>query len=460
MNNRQYSFEDIIVDIPIEISCIKSLKIELCPGEHGKAYLLGILKEESYQGIHRLTSKTVVRIKVKKDTGEETLFSGIPVGITIRQDRSVYEAEIIMKSVSFLMDVKKKNKSFQNKDKPFSRLFETLLNEYGGDVLDLASHGKSQVSVLVQYGETDWEFLKRAASRTGAQVYPDVRFDIPKIFVGVPSGETAAETGKNHVITKNEGKYLILDSNFSGWTEQDVISWEFESTTHYGIGDRISYEGFSFIIEEKTIEMKDGFLKCRYVLKNKNGMKEHVINHTGLKGTAIEGTVLAVKRDKIKIHLSIDKSQSLSEAAWFPFLTPYAAEGSTGWHSMPEEGEKVLLCFPTEKEEDAYAGMVLRTDGDKNSKTRKSNVKYFSTEQGNELAFKPESISISTRGNALRMKLDESSGIRIKSCLDIHLNAEKISGSFGDIELQSNEKIVLATPTSSIIVDDIVHIKG
>ncbi|GLB28687.1 hypothetical protein LAD12857_06100 [Lacrimispora amygdalina] len=460
MNNRKYSYEDIILDIPVEFSCIKTLKIEQYPNDHGRACLSGVLKEESHQGIHRLTSKTVVRIKVKNDMGEETLFCGIPVDITVKQNRGVYEAEIKMKSVSFLMDVKKKSKSFQNKDKSFSSLFNTLLREYGGDVLDHASHGKLQGCALVQYEETDWEFFKRAASRVGALIFPDVRFDIPKIFVGVPSGESAAETGKNHVITKNEGNYLFLDSNYKGWMEQDAISWEFETIANYGIGDRISYEGASFVIEEKTIELVSGILNCRYGMKNENGMKDHISYHAGLKGTALKGTVLAVERDKLKLHLSIDKSQSLSEAAWYPFLTPYAAEGSTGWYSMPEEGEMVLLYFPTEKEEDAYAGTALRTRGEKNPKTKKSNVKYFGTEQGNELAFSPESISVSTRGNALRLKFDEKSGVRIKSRRDIHLKAQKISGRCGSMEIQSNEKIVIATPSSSIIVDDIVHIKG
>ena len=460
MNKRQYSYEDIFLDSPVAFSHIKTLKIKQCPNDHGKACLSGILKDESYQGIHKLTSKTVVKIKAKSGAGEETLFCGIPVGITIRQERGVYEAEIKMKSVSFLMDVKKKNKSFQNKDKSYSWLFETLLQGYGGDVLDHASHGKLQGCALIQYEETDWEFLKRAASRVGALVFPDVRFDIPKIFVGAPLGDLAAEAGKNHVITKNEGKYLFLDRNFEDWMEQDVLSCEFESRENHGIGDRITYEGASLVIAEKIMEMKGGNLIFQYGLRNENGLKEHVIYHAGLKGTALKGTVLAARRDHLKLHLSIDKSQSPSEAAWYPFLTPYAAEGATGWYSMPEKGETVSLNFPTEKEEDAYVGTALRNKGEKNPKTRKSNVKYYGTEHGNELAFGPERISISTRGNALRMKLDEKSGIRIKSCQDIHLKAQKLSISCGDMEIKSNEKIVIATPSSSMIIDDIVHIKG
>lgn len=460
MENRQYSYEDIFLDIPVAFSSIKELKIEQCSNDHGKACLSGVLKDESYQGIHRLTSKTVVKIKAKRTAGEEILFCGIPVGITITQERGVYVAEIIMKSVSFIMDVKKKSKSFQNKDKSFTWLFETLFKEYGGDVMDHASQGKAQGCALVQYEETDWEFLKRVASRIGAMIFPDVRFDIPKIFVGIPLGDSAAEVGKNHIITKNEGKYLFLDSNFEDWQEQDVISCEFESRESYEIGDRISYEGASLVIAEKTMEMKEGILIFRYGLRNENGLKEHVIYHAGLKGTALKGTVLAARRDKLKLHLSIDKSQTSSGAQWYSYLTPYAAEGSTGWYSMPEKGETVFLYFPTEKEEDAYVLTALRNKGEKNPKTRKSNMKYYGTEQGNELAFGPESISISTRGNALRMKFDEKSGIRIKSCQDIHLKAQKITGSCGNVEMESNEKIVIATPSSSMIVDDIVHIKG
>jgi len=68
-----------------------------------------------------------------------------------------------------------------------------------------------------------------------------------------------------------------------------------------------------------------------------------------LTGTAIEGKVLEVKKDQVRLHLSIDEAQKKEEATWFSLATPYTAGGHSGFYSPPEEGDSVHLALQGKK---------------------------------------------------------------------------------------------------------------
>ena len=84
------------------------------------------------------------------------------------------------------------------------------------------------------------------------------------------------------------------------------------------------------------------------------------LNIPSLSGIAIEGKVLEVKKDQVRLHLSIDEAQKKEEATWFSLATPYTAEGHSGFYSPPEEGESVHLAFPTHREEAAVVRHSVR----------------------------------------------------------------------------------------------------
>lgn len=42
---------------------------------------------------------------------------------------------------------------------------------------------------LIQYQETDWNFLKRMASQLGLPLVPDISYYYPRFYLGLPEGE-------------------------------------------------------------------------------------------------------------------------------------------------------------------------------------------------------------------------------------------------------------------------------
>ncbi len=65
-------------------------------------------------------------------------------------------------------------------------------------------------------------------------------------------------------------------------------------------------------------------------------------------GASIEGKVLAVKEELVKLHLDIDENQSEEEAFWFRYAPPT----TNIMYAMPSIGESVRLYFPSEGNEE------------------------------------------------------------------------------------------------------------
>lgn len=461
MRENKALIQNLMLDLPVKIQDIKEFRIEQSLNNHASAYITGVLKEENQEAMHSLTSQTDVAIKMKKEKGEEIIFCGLPEKVTIRHGYDGYTISLLLKSSSFRMDILKKRRSFQDPENPYKELFQTILREYGGDTFDSASHGAVQKGPLIQYEETDWEFLKRAASQIGAGIFPDICSEKPRVYIGMPEGNSYSESGTEYSLEKNMGDYLRIQKKDGGVTEQGAMSGYLKTGADYQMGDKINIQGVLFIISEKIMEMKKGIFEYRYRLQAKEGLKQTLLLHLGLKGVSIEGQVLDVKEDKLKIHLSIDQTQDPDEAAWYPFYTAYAAKGRTGWYSMPQEGDCVQLYLPEADEKKAYVRAVSRQDGESNPKVMNPAVKYFETIDGKEIKMSPEEMTISAAEDVMYLKMEQESGVEISSHKDIRIKAgNKLTAGCRSMEIESNEKIVLSTNTSGIIIDDVVHIKG
>lgn len=128
---------------------------------------------------------------------------------------------------------------------------------------------------------------------------------------------------------------------------------------------------------------------------------------------------------------------------------------------MPQIGDSVNLYMPTENERQAYVRKVNRLDGETNPKVQDPSIKYYGTVHQEEMKLAPKELTFSAVKNVLYLKMNNQTGIEISSHQDIHIKTPKqFNGECKAIEIESKEKILLATIACSIIVDDIVHIKG
>ncbi|MCL6636847.1 MAG: sporulation protein YqfD [Alicyclobacillus sp.] len=321
-------------------------------------------------------------------------------------------------------------------------------------------------AAFTQDQETDWQFLKRMASRFHTGLIPASSFDKPKFYFGVPEGGYSGRLEDFHYsIRKELANFRISSENDTvGIGESDFIYYEAETDKVLDIGSEVDFKGKTLVVSEVYTEMKNSLLKHRYILCSKKGMTQNTVYHQGITGISLQGKVIAVEKDNVKVHLDIDKEQSIAKAWWFPYSTAYTAEGHSGWYCMPELNDYVRIYFPSHREEEAIAIGSVRKDSEIKEKNKLGNpdIKYFRTAFGKELMFSPEEIVITGKDGEIFIKLNEKDGIqifskkniKIISQADITMSAEK------KVSISAKDEINITCKESSIKMNGITNISG
>lgn len=141
------------------------------PNDHAKAYFSAIIpetKKDSYVEKASVADRIEI-IQVEQGQKRGVLFKGLVTRIKVKTVRSIYYLEVEALSSTYELDIKLKTRSFQNERLSYEELFHKVLQDYNGaDCNDQVSNGAKLERFIIQYEETDWQFLKRVASRLGA----------------------------------------------------------------------------------------------------------------------------------------------------------------------------------------------------------------------------------------------------------------------------------------------------
>lgn len=456
------------------IQQIQNVRIVQRLNEHGRLSLTGILKESMKDDYIKKNLANEQIILSAMGEQSKTLFQGMVKEVSTEAKGGVYFIRISALSNSCEMDQKKESHSFQDKKITYEAVMKDIIKKYsGGDLMDLATKGKALGQLIIQYEETDWEFLKRLASHFHAGILPSLTQDGPKITIGIPKGtQGGKEACVSYEIVKHLEDHLKLVKNgANGLNEADSMKYRLETDTDYYIGEQINCRNTVLYVNSKEAFLSGGILKFRYFLSSKAGFHKATIYNPSITGVSIKGKVLDIIKDKLKVHLEIDSSQNRSKAWKFSYATPYSAEGHSGFYCMPERGDTVLIYFPTHKESDGFGMNSIRKKNKDSDDFDDPDVKIFRTKNGKEIRFSPEEILITCSNGIdevtgedqnIYIKLHQDNGIEIissgpikfKSRKKIRLEAEDA------IELRASNEIRMTCKTSEILIDDKIDICG
>jgi hypothetical protein len=460
------SYSNLTIEFPTKVIEIKKLKIIEEFNEHGiaKVELLAISKDDD-RFIDDITPKTNIKIAYKKGEEEEItpVFIGVMTKIDAKKVDKFFDVTIELKSKSFLMDLKLKDRSFQYFDMTYADLFKKVIEDYPSAVIyDNASNGKIIEVPIIQYRETDYEFLSRLASRLFTGLINNVKSDNQSISIGKFKGDSYIEDTLFYRITRENGEFLKFKLNYGNLiNEEDKIYYKIKSLRNFEILDTVMYEELTFKVYKKETDLENGLVIFTYYLKKETGLIViPMVNHK-IHGASIDGKVIEVGVDRVKLHLSIDKSQNVSEAYYYKCETPYSSEGSTGFYTMPQVGDSVKLYFPNEYMENAYVKTMNRLDGSTNTKFKDPTVKYYGNVEGKEIMLSRNEFQVTSKNGLILINMDVGSGIEITSSDDIHIsttNEAKIEGK--KIEIRSGKEIQFSTKASSIFMDENINIKA
>jgi len=225
----------------------------------------------------------------------------------------------------------------------------------------------------------------------------------------------------NYRAYKNLEKYFKVKQAFGiDFHDTDYFYYEVDKREKMDIGDQVYFKQKDLYINQYSAKIHQGELIYTYRLCRKKGIWQDKLDCIKMKGISLEGKVLEVKEQLVKLHLDIDKEQNQAKAFWFTFAPP------TGnvMYSMPIVGTNALLYFPNESKANPIVIGCVRKNGSSYNKFSDVNNRYYTTEHKNQLAMVPQSISFTCSGNpGLNVTLDDEEGVTIKSDKNITLTA-------------------------------------
>ncbi len=388
---------------------IKELKMTMKENSHTKVELQISIKEE-HKAKYDLNK--FLKSEKKKYTGdisynnqilelcfeEKRLFSGIVKKVFSKEeDLGGLIIELESLSTSELLDRVKHYRSYQNIGSTYLEIVEEVLKKYGMDITVLTSHKnlkKETKKLIIQYYETDWEFIVRIMSHIGLGVHIA---EVGTIILGHVEGE-------NRIIKWNEK----LGDYSRGLDELYNVIYEVSTLSCLVCGNKLKAENRDMgFVSSGELKYEGGVFKGNYILKSEEHVYDYIANEE-IKGSVIEGNVVEIIKNSNIAQMTVNftkglekisgkrKKQNrdvLSEGDYLgssgqyyvmPYTTPYS-QSNTGFFCTPEIKDVVAIYFPTTEEEECYAQWSVNNPG--NGRFSDPNVRNYTLGSNEEMTY-------------------------------------------------------------------------
>lgn len=406
-----------------------------------------------------------------------TLFAGYAESFQISMESDMssknryLQGELQLISTTIQLDLEKKCQSFQDK----SLSYQDIVDKVKCVCVESIEEAKSTKieKPLIQYGETDWEFLLRLASHFGRQIVPVETAEKPSIFFGLKehgnvtkkeSGETVESQidfrSIEYVWKKDIYDYAEKRFCFNKAKITDFETYELRSRHNYEIGNKASFNGGSFMIVKKAVHSIGTELDFTYTLGSKYFGGQEMIYNEMLHGRCLEGKVLKTDHEMVKIHLDIDKSQPEGTA----FEYEWRPDTGNIFYCMPEKGMKVSLYIGAKDEREAFAINCLRRDEPSCADLKKPEDRYMTTAEKKRYYYKKDCMGFSNEEKdegKTHVGFFDADRISFKSDKPIQIHADKkLVIECSNWNVEAKKEVLLVQKKNGFDLNRNVDIKG
>ena len=446
---RAIGYDEIRVS-GFNLEYIKDLKVALDINEHIKLNLTAVLKES--EDVNNVVNTK--NIEVYYGNSRTAIFYGIVTNISVEVSDNVKKIEIEAKSMSYLLDIRKKSRSFQDKSMLINDLIATVLGEYG-NVKYVSNIPNVAISeLLVQFEETDWQFLKRVISKYNQGIFVYANSNEIKLSLGVPNqNKNITLSSLKYKVYKDIKEYDVFSKNhLKDANEVDYITYDVDTYNILNLGECINFMSNSFYVYKGLYEIRDGILENRYKLRIKPGLRQKTEFNTNIIGSSIDGKIIGVQGEVVQVHLEIDASQSTSTARWFKFSTMSASSDGSGWYCMPEIGDSVKVYFPSKDEDESFAISAVsgytQGAGEAEDRMGDPDTKYLRTKNDKEVKLTPDGIKVSCNSGQADFNLSSDGTLSITSQNNVNITASE------SLKIVANKSFLISAKESTSIACD------
>lgn len=451
---------------PLTFIAIRDLEIHRKINEHGTARIEGYIADEDEEDyIKQLLGSMWERINaVGRDGENQTLFWGLVTGFSIQRENDQKRMILELTTGTYLMDLIPHFRTFQNEAVTFEEIFQTLTEPYeNSGLIKNRPLTEPTGELVIQYRETDWEFLKRMAGRHHSFLVPSTTIYGVKYFYDLPKGvKQEIPDGSMYAFCKDVGGYLKKKSRgLTGLREAASIEYTIKTRDNYNLGDWVAFNGQQLFIYQIESVYQEGEMLHICHCKARAGMDTLETCQEDIAGCSFPAKVLQVREDKVQIKVFDDENADQDISLWYPYSTVYSSPDGTGWYCMPEIGDVVRLKIPSRREAGAYVVSSIHLDTD--SPDRKNpEHKVIKSKYQKEIRFTPDSIII-TNNQGTKIALTDGEGVQIISQKSIVIQAKDnltLSSETGSLTAAGTTSVNLKQNTTSLDIDKGISFTG
>lgn len=397
---------DFIKTGEIEVSCnipfeeLKSLFIREQMGTHTVAEVIVGIEPGSVNIAGLQAVGQPLKISAYKADRRILLFYGVIGQIFIEQEVIYENLRIRAYSLSWLMDLEKKNRSFQG-ETSIAGLIRKISEEHSFSLL-YAAQDKTTEAPFIQYKETDWEFMKRLSTHLEVPIYAANDYEGQGICVGLQEQETHEKPEPLYEKWRmNEER--VRAANFD---LKKAVYYELLTGQIFHIGQGIRYGDkivWPFIV---TIALRDGVLHCVSQLAEKEYHTPDIAYNPHIKGLSLTGKVLKREAELVKVHLDIDEEQDMERAYYYPWMPEYG----NLVYCMPEEGNVVRLAIAGPDERGAIGIDCIRQNGNSCRETQMPQNRWFSSAHDKKMTLQPSMVELTGKEADSKISLMDGTG--------------------------------------------------
>ena len=452
-----------------DLKSIKDMKIENQLNDHSTLKLSGILEEE-VKDIYLIAidGQTPIEVYYEEEGKHNTIFNGIVTNIKEKVLNNVYLLEIEAKSFTYLMDTIKIKRDFQDINMTTHNLIGEVMKGYPDSKYQINIPNEPIGEFILQYNETDFQFLKRIVSKYNEGIISVMEGQGIELYFGTPTIEVNTDNAiNNYTIKKDLEEYNSFKNNDKAEvSEIDFITYRVKTQELFRVGENFKFNGQKLYVKNAIYVIDEGKLENIYDLRIRRGMLLGKIYNQEVIGISLNGTILEVKRDRVKVNLEISSNLDKEKAYWFPYATVAASPDGGGWYCMPEIGEQVRVNCKTKEEKRAFAISAIdkHEANEPSADDRMSNPddKSIKTDSGQEVKFTPNGILIECDGGQAKVDLNKDGTIEVVGQKNIKIASGKlVKMSAGkEITIDAKEGVdMLCEKGSSLIMSSSDDIK-
>lgn len=420
---------------PYNMEHIMEFQVEKKLGSHDKAYIKGIISETSlamYQNM--IDGKTIVSVLFEQEKETQLLFAGYVSGIQVTEVGEHAEAIMLLEGLTQALDRAESILEYQDVSKTNHGLIDGIMKSYPDIPYDIFCKKKTIENLLLQYEETDYEFMTRLLSQAEELIYTVMQGRSGRICFGLK----ALDSQKVFEETEYEIFY------------KEGIQYRLVHEEYVDIGMQVMLDGTPLIVREAEYCYQNGESENRYCLSPASACKGTLIRNEKMTGVSLDGTITDCKRDKVKIELNQTLPCEEEKRKWFAYSSPAASSDGSGWYCMPKKGEEIRLYCPTNDESEAYVISAIRKEQGA-QQTHQPVDKVWANPEGQEVDFTQDGVKLTSNGGAVSMDLKSDGTIDIVADNNLEIYAGKavmLHAEYG-MSITSAKEIILSNDNGS-----------